>query len=101
MNTALQGVFDLHYDRLGVFANVGDRAELDQAPGPRQEDVSSKTSQNTSHWKRKRLLMPLKRTCNQQQQQQSNQQHDYKDRICTPVIIGIRTGYIQNENKIR
>jgi CRISPR-associated protein Cst2 len=31
MNTALQGVFDLHYDRLGVFVNVGDRAELDQA----------------------------------------------------------------------
>ena len=31
MNTALQGVFDLHYARLGVFSNVGDRAELDQA----------------------------------------------------------------------
>jgi CRISPR-associated protein Cst2 len=26
---------------------------------------------------------------------------DYKDRICTPVIIGIRTGYMQNEPKIR
>jgi CRISPR-associated protein Cst2 len=31
MNTALQGVFDLHYERLGVFSNIGDRAELDQA----------------------------------------------------------------------
>lgn len=31
MNTALQGIFDLHYDRLGVFSNVGDRAELDQS----------------------------------------------------------------------
>lgn len=30
MNTALQGIFDLHYDRLGVFSNIGDRAELDQ-----------------------------------------------------------------------
>ena len=28
MNTALQGVFDLHYDRLGVFSNIGDRAEV-------------------------------------------------------------------------
>jgi CRISPR-associated protein Cst2 len=26
---------------------------------------------------------------------------DYKDRICTPVFIGIRTGYIQNEDEVR
>ena len=26
---------------------------------------------------------------------------DYKDRICTPVIIGIRTSYLQNEPEIR
>lgn len=26
---------------------------------------------------------------------------DYKDRICTPVIIGIRTGYMKNEQEIR
>lgn len=30
MNTALQGIFCLNYNRLGVFTNVGDRAELDQ-----------------------------------------------------------------------
>jgi CRISPR-associated protein Cst2 len=29
MNTALQGVFCLNYARLGVFANIGDRQELD------------------------------------------------------------------------
>ncbi len=26
---------------------------------------------------------------------------DYKDRICTPVIIGIRKSYMQNEQEIR
>jgi CRISPR-associated protein Cst2 len=26
---------------------------------------------------------------------------DYKDRICTPVYIGIRTGFIQNEDEVR
>ncbi|MFZ0514993.1 MAG: hypothetical protein WAM14_25565, partial [Candidatus Nitrosopolaris sp.] len=31
MNTALQGIFCLNYNRLGVFTNVGDRAELDQS----------------------------------------------------------------------
>jgi hypothetical protein len=30
MNTALQGIFCLNYNRLGVFSNIGDRAELDQ-----------------------------------------------------------------------
>jgi hypothetical protein len=31
MNTALQGIFCLNYNRLGVFTNIGDRAELDQS----------------------------------------------------------------------
>jgi CRISPR-associated protein Cst2 len=26
---------------------------------------------------------------------------DYKDRICTPVFIGIRTGFIKNEEDVR
>ena len=26
---------------------------------------------------------------------------DYRDRICTPVFIGIRTGFIKNENEVR
>jgi CRISPR-associated protein Cst2 len=26
---------------------------------------------------------------------------DYKDRICTPVFIGIRTGFIQNEDEVK
>jgi len=27
--------------------------------------------------------------------------NDYKDRICTPVFIGIRTGFIKNEEEVR
>jgi CRISPR-associated protein Cst2 len=27
--------------------------------------------------------------------------NDYKDRICTPVFIGIRSGFIKNESEVR
>jgi CRISPR-associated protein Cst2 len=27
--------------------------------------------------------------------------NDYEDRLCTPVFIGIRTGYMQNESEVK
>lgn len=199
MNTALQGVFDLHYDRLGVFVNVGDRAELDRAMinkylGSkmliRRQDqpeyfslekvslndaaASKQGGTATSRKSKKERFKPIKKfgsifelanasqirkeratallksltvlrggakqaafgtdvapkmiimagmTCgnpifnrlfedNSLDPQMGKNVvldvkalkeiiSDYKDRICTPVIIGIRTGYMKNEQEIR
>ena len=201
MNTALQGVFDLHYDRLGVFANVGDRAELDHAMinkylnnkmlvvrpdkpeyfSLEKEEIPAAGAGTTTaatkkpkkeHFKqiiklgriyelaragqirKERATALLKSlvvlrggakqaafgtdvspkviimaglTCgnpifNALFEDNSVEPNvgknvgknvvlnidalkeiitDYKDRICTPVIIGIRTGYMQNETKIK
>jgi CRISPR-associated protein Cst2 len=203
MNTALQGVFDLHYDRLGVFANVGDRAELDQAminkyldskklvvrpdkpeyfslekeeiaaAAEAKPQLTTKQSAATKKPKKEhfkpimkfgskyelanagqirkeratallkslallrggakqaafgtdvspKVLIMAGMICgnpifNTLFEDNSNNPNvgknvvlnietlkeiitDYKDRICTPVIIGIRTGYMQNETKIR
>jgi CRISPR-associated protein Cst2 len=208
MNTALQGVFDLHYDRLGLFSNIGDRAELDQEminkylnskmlikrqdqpeyfslekipesaaaaaeakPQPTKQSAAEKTSKkkpknvrfdaikkfgsiyeltNAAQIRKERATALLKSlvvlrggakqaafgtdvspkviimagmTCgnpifNTLFEDNSINPNmgknvvlniealkevitDYKDRICTPVIIGIRTGYMQNEPKIR
>ena len=199
MNTALQGVFDLHYDRLGVFVNVGDRAELDQAMInkylgskmliKRQDQpeyfslekvslsdavASRRAGTAASRKPKKERFKPIKKfgsiyelanapkirkeratallkslavlrggakqaafgtdvsskviimagmTCgnpifNTLFEDNSLDPRmgknvvlnlkalkeiisDYKDRICTPVIIGIRTGYMKNEQEIR
>jgi CRISPR-associated protein Cst2 len=199
MNTALQGVFDLHYDRLGVFTNIGDRAELDQAMinkylnnkmlivrpdkpeyfSLEKEEIPAAAARSATpaaatnkpkkeHFKqiiklgsiyelaragqirKERATALLKSlvvlrggakqaafgtdvspkviimaglTCgnpifNALFEDNSLEPNvgknvvlnidalkeiitDYKDRICTPVIIGIRTGYMQNETKIK
>lgn len=195
MNTALQGIFCLNYNRLGVFSNVGDRAELDQAmikkyldnkllvERPEKPEFYSlekiaetevKETKKSSK-KPKEQFDPIKRTgkvfeladseiirkdrasallkslavlrggakqaafgtdvspkvlimagltCGNpifnslfEDKSISTEQRgknvalnieamkeivtDYSDRIRTPVFLGIRTGYMQNENKIK
>lgn len=199
MNTALHGVFDLHYDRLGVFVNVGDRAELDQAMIKkylgskmlikRQDQpeyfslekaslsdaaASRQAGTATSKKPKKERFKPIKKFGSIYELANATQIRkeratallkslavlrggakqaafgtdvspkviimagmtcgnpifntlfednsldpkmgknvvlnvkafkeiisDYKDRVCTPVIIGIRTGYMKNEQEIR
>jgi CRISPR-associated autoregulator DevR family len=165
-NTHLQGVFCLDYARLGVFWNIGDRIELEEAKARGfvndriLEDVTSEQpysvfTQNgrlgrvyrlVDKFERKKRAQALFKalsvlrggakqaqfgtdispkamivaglTCgnpifnhlfdaNETGQASLDVRalqeivKDYADRIVTPVFVGIRTGYLTNENEIR
>ena len=200
MNTPLQGIFCLNYNRLGVFSNVGDKVELDEDTVKQFLDnkmisLLERRSQQAEYYslekktitvqekdkksgkkvpKQKEVQVPTKKygevyeianakeqravrasalikalavlrggakqaafgtdvspkvlilaglTCgnpifNSLFEDKNNSRArgksvilntealkeittDYNDRIKTPVFIGIRTGYIQNENEVR
>lgn len=156
-STHLQGVFTLHYARLGVFANLGDRIELDDAllskpefsTKVREKEDKGKLGKvyemnDCSDIRKERggaLLKALARLRGGAKQAQFGTDVapkvlimagltcgnpifnelfedvegkpklnvdvlkevalDYVDRIATPIYVGIRTGYLQNETDVR
>jgi CRISPR-associated protein Cst2 len=154
--THLQAIFSLNYARLGVFANVGDRIELDDqkvssflSSGKivvhkdlQQHGKIYKMVEQSERKRRTReLLSSLAKLRGGAKQAQFGTDvspkvmilaglscgnpifnqlfkdseegpmlhierikeivEDYSDRIVSPVFIGLRTGYLQNENEIR
>lgn len=155
-NGHLEGVFDLNYNRLGTFRNVGDRIELDEQLAAEclksgkikvLEDLgkSGKIYEMTDRSLRKQrgsaLLKAFGRLRGGAKQAQFGTDispkalivaglasgnpifnglfrdnkdgpildvtalkeiiSDYKDRIVTPVYVGIRKGYLSNETEVR
>ena len=154
-NTNLQSVFCLDYSRLGVFRNIGDRIELDEAlvkpflnegtirmvyDGGKVGKVYEMTNGGEEKKKRAtallnalavlrggakqaaygtdvspKVLLVAGLTCgnpifNNLFRDDGDVElnvaalkeiiSDYADRLCTPVLVGMRSGYLKNESEV-
>lgn len=155
-NTHLQGVFCLDYARLGVFWNLGDRIELDEAKierllqdgkvrvaedhgklGKVYEIVEAGSTRKARATALFKALGVMRGGAKQAQfgtdvspkvfilaglscgnpifnhlfadgggpeltiETFKEVIHDYADRITTPILVGIRSGYLKNDTEVR
>jgi CRISPR-associated protein Cst2 len=159
-DTTMQGIFSLNYRRLGVFANIGDRIELDESENKADQFLKEgkvniledkgrlgkiyemKNAETERKKRASELLKALSMlrggakqaafgtdispkvlvcaglTCgnpifnnglftddkNRLVLNDDTLQeivNDYKSKICTPVFVGIRKGFVGNEQKVK